>query len=94
MRSLYTIVGMQHRPGAQEIVSRARHGDAASLVRDAFNEHDQYAVEVWINNHHVGFVKGTECRAIADHMDRLKMDNMPAKFVVDGSRWPHVEVEQ
>lgn len=93
MKSLFTIVGMKHRPGANGVMAAIKAGEPLTLRRDLNNEYDRFAVQVWCHNEHVAFIKGSEVQPLAEAMDARNELMRPATLAYDGSRWPLAEVE-
>lgn len=95
MKSLIALVGMKHRPGMTSLVARCAAGEPLTLVRDYKNIYDRNAVMVFARGEHVGFLKATQNRAIADRLDALPADAViTAKLAIDGGKWPMVEIEE
>lgn len=92
MKSIYTMVGMQHK-GAKTLVAEMKRGTPLLLRRDQNNPHDFNAVEVWHEGKHIAFVKGTEVALLARTMDHKSLLEVPAIFTVTPDRWPQVEVD-
>lgn len=102
MKSLYSIVGMKHRgQWAVDLVSSLRAGEPITLIREPTNRHDPFAVQVWAQGQHVGFIKGAEVKPLALEIDAngaLPLAGQPGpsvegKFAVSADRWPQVEVD-
>ena len=93
LKTLYSIVGMQHRPGARDVIARLRVGAELKLIREPTNHYDFNAVQVWADGVHVGYIKASENAPVAREMDQRNAVDMDARFVVDGSRWPQAEVD-
>lgn len=108
MKALYALVGMKHR-GTEALVVTLPAGEPLALIREPTNEHDPNAVQVWARDVHLGFVKGTQARALAAKMDgpsrvlsgcavRAAIQQEPARWtgrlVAGGDRWPMIEVDE
>lgn len=92
MKAIYQIVGMRFR-GAEALVASLPAGEPLRLVRDADNQHDANAIEVWARGVHVGFVKATEAASLAKAMDRDGKQAISGRFATE-NRWPAAEVEE
>jgi len=54
----------------QEIISYLNEGDVIDLVRDANNEHDSNAIEVYDANEQIGFIDKNRAGELAPQMDK------------------------
>lgn len=99
----YSIVGQKWKnldpklPGIEA-------GVRALLIREPQNPYDQYAVQVWIDGQHVGYIPGGKSREVSERVDRegaqLALDIKPgtpkslnARFVRSpNSGYPMVEI--
>lgn len=101
---LVALVGTRYR--GQEMVdllASLPQGEPLVLVREPNNKYDRNAVQVWARGHHVGFVKGTQNRALAMAMDAAALAvpggaarpaySKPAKLAIDGGKQPMVEID-
>lgn len=93
MKSIYTLVGMKYK-NATEFVASLPRGEPLLLARDSTNDFDPFAVQVWARDRHVGFVKATEVRPLAQWLDRNGAKMSTGFLAFDGDRWPKIEVEQ
>lgn len=102
MKALYAIVGMKHRK-TEDVVAALKKGHPLLLIREPDNEHDSNAVQVWANDIHIGFVKGTQAAGLARRLDAPTWRQTSAKtgqrcvnavLQVDGGRWPMAEVDE
>jgi len=94
MKSLFTIVGVKYRGhAAEDAVKALRAGDQVVLKRDENNRHDFNAVQVWVGELHVGYIKGTENTPLARYMDHHDKKTLLAHYVVTPDRWPQIELE-
>lgn len=91
-KSLLTIVGMKHR-GTEALVAGLPKGETLTLVRESLNAFDPNAVQVWARDQHVGYVKGTQARVLAQFMDRAGFASFPAILAVTADRWPCAEFD-
>lgn len=91
MKQLYTLVGMKHRDTVRVVADMVR-GTPLTLRRAPNNLHDRNAVEVWFEDRHIAFIKGTEVPALAREMDRTGTLTITGIFVTGADRWPQVEV--
>ncbi len=98
MKSLVALVGMKHR-GTEALVASLPQGEPLTLVREHGNKYDNFAVQVWAREQHVGFIKATQVKPIALAMDRAEAANKgsasvwQAKLAIDGGKWPMVEID-
>lgn len=61
MNLIVTMVGASFRPAeAKELVKALSLGDSVSLVPDGDNPYDDHAVQVCVDDVHVGFVPKTD----------------------------------
>lgn len=94
MKALYMIVGMKHRD-ADAFVKSLRDGEPLKLIREPDNPHDHFAIQVWAQQRHIAYIKGTEAPKLARHIERIDPEHkigITGKLVNRG--WPHVEVEE
>ncbi len=91
MKSLYTLVGMKYR-GTEKIVFGQEVGAPLKLMREPDNEHDPFAVAVYVGNDHVAYIKGTEAAGLARQMDAAGQTSIEGSFAFGGDHWPSVEV--
>ena len=103
----YSIVGMEHR-GSVDFVAKLMPGTEATLIREPNNPFDVFAVAVWIDGKHVGYIPKKQNVALANRIDangdaQLALDSLstpsgktlPAKFVRSpNSGFPLVEVSE
>ncbi len=91
-KTVYAIVGMKHR-GTEALVSSLPVGEPLLLVREASNQFDPNAVQVWARGQHVAYLKATQVRSLAMAMDTSEIAKKDAKLAIDGGRWPMAEVD-
>lgn len=92
MKSLYAIVGMKHR-NSESFVASLPMGHPLLLVREPDNPHDSNAIQVWANDRHVGYVKGTQARELARKLDD-QTGCISGVLRISGNRWPMIEIEE
>lgn len=90
MKSIYSIVGMRFH-NAETFVAGLRAGEYLRLKREPDNAHDPFAIQVWVGERLVGYVKATEGRMLANEMDSYAQTEIPARLAFAG-RYPHAEV--
>jgi HIRAN domain len=91
----YSIVGMQFRPDGTEAMVRALpDGAEVTLVREPTNGFDPNAVQVWVDDKHVGYIPKRENQTLAKTMDEKgKFAEVTGKFTRLGDGWPAVEID-
>lgn len=92
MKAIYTMVGMSFR-GTERLVRELPEGTALSLEREPTNRYDPNAVKVLMNDKHVAYVKGTEARSLAMHMDKKNETRRIAKYV-SRTGYPAAETDE
>jgi hypothetical protein len=92
MKAIYTIVGMQYQH-TESLVASMKAAEPLTLIREPTNQYDPNAVQVWGRETLLGYVKGTEARALAHRMDAKQLKEQPAIITFTG-RWPCAEVEE
>lgn len=99
MKHLVALVGMQFRK-TEAFVASLPAGEPLTLARERGNAYDRYAVQVHARGRMVGFLKMGErmnkpiAVMLDDMVNRgLSAIGYPAKLVVDGGRWPMVEID-
>ncbi len=108
MKSIYVIVGQKFVPGADKIIAQCKIGDPLVLVREPQNPHDPNAIGVWAGGMRIGYLLKKENAELAALIDAkgiepcgLAMDgikgtaglSISGKFVVPGTKMPHVQVD-
>lgn len=101
MKGLYAIVGMNHRQ-SEQFVAALPAGEPLTLIREPTNQYDPNAIQVWARDRHVGYVKATQARTLARHidangtppLDAIAGFSIDAKICVTADRWPMAEVEE
>ena len=64
------VVGMHFRAeGAKQIAASLRPGDSVTLKRDPYNNHDENAIEVYVEDFHIGYIERADAAWIAPHAD-------------------------
>lgn len=91
--SLVALVGMKHR-GTEALVDALPQGEPLTLIREADNRFDRFAVQVWARGVHVGFIKSAQVRPIAIAMDSNSLTTRDARLAIDGGKWPMVEIDE
>jgi hypothetical protein len=105
MKTLVALVGTKFRgPEMVALLASLPNGEPLVLVREPSNQFDRNAVQVWAQGHHVGYVKGTQNRALAMAMDAAVLAipggatrpayEKQAKLAIDGGKQPMVEIEE
>lgn len=101
MKMLVALVGTRYR--GEEIVALFKslpQGEPLALIRQADNQIDRNAVQVWARDKHLGFVKSGQVDKIARRMDRDPAfkagmaSGLRAKLAIDGGKQPMVEIEE
>lgn len=98
-KSLVALVGVKFRgPEVEVLVAALPQGEPLTLIREPTNKFDTNAVQVWARGVHVGFLKGSQNKPVANWMDALRRarqsePTLEAKLAVDGGKWPMVEIE-
>lgn len=96
------LVGMKHR-GTEAAVAALSNSHPILLIREPDNKFDPNAIQVWANDQHVGFIKATQARTLAQKLDaaswhqRSRNTGQPCIngcLRVTPDRWPMVEVEE
>jgi HIRAN domain len=90
MKIVCTMVGMKYKD-ADRLVESLPTGVSLTLVRDAQNQFDANAVQVWMKTRHIAFIARDEVPDVARYMDRNHLETMPARLVFV-ARQPNVEV--
>lgn len=93
MKAVYSLVGMKHRD-SEDFVKGLRAGEPLTLVREPSNQYDTNAVQIVIQDRHVGYVKGTQAVGLARAMDEAGYKSVTGKLAFGGDRWPMAEVEE
>ena len=74
MKFLVALVGTRFRgPEMEALLASLPNGEPLMLVREPGNQYDHNAVQVWACGHHIGYVKGSQNRALAMAMDRAAL---------------------
>lgn len=99
MKMIIALVGMRHRgPDVAALVEALPDSEPLTLIREPTNKYDASAVQVWARDRHVGYLKGSQNKPVANWMDTLRRARqsdvtLSAKLSVKEGRWPFVEVE-
>ena len=97
MKSLIALVGTKYRgPEMVALLASLPNGEPLTLRRDPMNAYDPSAVQVWARGEHIGFIKGTQNRAIAARMDSADalIWQSRAKLAIEGGKQPMVEIDE
>lgn len=90
MKSIYSIVGMKFHD-AEKFVAGLREGQYLRLKREPDNAVDPLAIQVFVDERLVGYLKATEGNMLANEMDSYAQIEIPARLAFSG-RYPHAEV--
>lgn len=74
LRHHYIIVkGLEYRKEqARAALQNANTGDAVQLVKEPDNEHDRFAVKVYYNDIHVGYIPRDLSREVTENFNRIQ----------------------
>jgi hypothetical protein len=86
----YSIVGMQFR-GTEALVNSCQTGSVVKLIREPTNKYDANAIQVWIDDQHVGYIPKKENVDLAAAMDKDGKD-ITGTFTRKNDGWPAVEI--
>jgi hypothetical protein len=94
MKALYSIVGMRFR-NAVDFVRTQAPGTPVEVRREATNPHDENAVQVWIGDQHIGYVKKEQAVGLAKLLDSKPEAGAHATGrLVFVDRLPSVELDE
>lgn len=79
MQQIFDLMGANFRPAdAKDALRAAAIGDLVTLVPDGDNEYDPFAIEVHLEDHHIGFLP----RGNQDLFDKLTHGEEPIAEIV------------
>jgi hypothetical protein len=93
-KSLVALVGTKFRgPEMVALLASLPNGEPLTLVRDPANEYDPNAIKVFAREQHIGFVKGSQAKALAAFMDNPARPQMGTPdFKLSGVTVPGMRV--
>lgn len=87
------LAGFQYY-GGKILWDEMREGDTLSLVREANNPHDPFAVRVEWRGQKLGYLPRAENRAVAEEMDRgTAIGGRIGKLAKDPNPWKRLRVD-
>jgi HIRAN domain len=87
----YSIVGMQFR-GTEGLVKSCQEGYVVTLKREPTNQYDINAIQVWIDDTHVGYIPKKENGKLAKDMDKDGKE-VTGQFCRQSDGWPAVDID-
>jgi hypothetical protein len=82
----------------EALVRSLPNAEPLELLREPDNKFDPNAVQVWARGVHIGYLKASQNKPVANWMDALRRARqapvtVPAKLSLKDGGWPFVEVE-